>query len=240
MYTGAMTSFPNHLPHGSLTSVVDGVYCVRGSFGMGPGVTIGRTMTVVDTGDGLVVLNAVRLSDSAHAELDALGQVKHLVKLSDSHSIDEPYYVDRYKPAVWSLRGAAMGQLSIDRSLGPDGPIAGGVVVDYGETAGWREGAYLVPMGGGTLVTCDAIGNYADSEGASFLGRIMMSVMGFKGGVVVPPMWRRFQKLKGPRVGETLSGLVDLSYANLVTGRGPPVAGGADAVVRSAIERASR
>ncbi len=234
-----MTSFPKHLPHGSLTPVVDGVYCVRGSFGMGPGVIIGRTMTVVDTGDGLVVLNAVRLSDSAQAELDALGQVKHLVKLSDSHSIDEPFYVDRYKPAVWSLPGAAMGELSVDRSLGQDGPVAGGVVVDYGETAGWREGAYLVPMGGGTLVTCDAIGNYADTEGASFLGRIMTSLMGFKGGVVVPPMWRRFQKIKGARVRETLSGLVDRSFANLVTGHGPSIVGGADALVRSAIERAS-
>ncbi len=235
-----MTSFPNYLPHGSLTSVVDGLYCVRGSFGMGPGVKIGRTMTIVKAGDGLVVLNAVRLSDSAQAELDALGQVKHLVKLSDSHSIDEPFYVDRYKPAVWSLPGASLGQLSVDRSLSTEGPVAGGVVVDYGETAGWRESAYLVPMGGGTLVTCDAIQNCADTDGASFLGRMIMSVMGFKGGVVVPPMWRRFQKVKGPRVGETLSGVVDLSFANLVTGHGPPVTGGADALVRSAIERASR
>ncbi len=234
-----MTSFPSHLPHGSLTSVVDGVYCVRGSFGMGPGVIISRTMTVVDTADGLVVLNAIRLSDSAQAELDALGQVKHLVKLSDSHSIDEPFYADRYKPAVWSLPGAAMDHLSVDRSLAQEGPVAGGVVVDYGETQGWREGAYLVPMGGGTLVTCDAIGNYADTERASFLGRVLTSLMGFKGGVVVPPMWRRFQKLKGPRVAETLSGLADLSFANLVTGHGPPVVGGADALVRSAIERAS-
>ena len=234
-----MTSFPKALPHGPLTSVADGICCVRGAFAMGPGVTISRTMTVVDTGDGLVVLNAVRLSDSAQAELDAMGQVKQLVKLSDSHAIDEPYYVDRYKPAVWSLSGAAMGKLSVDRTLGPDGPVAGGVVVDYGETAGRREGAYLVPAGGGTLVTCDAIQNCADTEGASFLGRIVTSLMGFKGGVIVPPMWRRVQKLSGSRVGETLRGLVDLSFANLVTGHGPPVVGGADALVRSAIERAS-
>ncbi len=196
-------------------------------------------MTVVDTGDGLVVLNAVRLSDSGQDALDALGRVNHLVKLSDSHSIDEPFYVDRYKPAVWSLPGAAMGELSVDRSLGPDGPVAGGVVVDFGETAGWRESAYLVPMGSGTLVTCDAIQNCADTEDASFLGRVLTSLMGFKGGVVVPPMWRRFQKVSGARVRERLSGLLDLSFENLVTGHGPPIVGGADALVRSAIERAS-
>ncbi len=202
-------------------------------------MTISRTMTVVDTGDGLVVLNAVRLSESGLADLDALGAVKHLVKLSDSHSIDEPFYADRYKPAVWSLPGASLGELNADRSLGAESPVAGGVVVDYGDTAGWRESAYLVPMGGGTLVTCDAIQNCADKEGASFLGSILTSLMGFRGGVIVPSMWRRFQKISGARVRETLSDLMDLSFENLVTGHGPPIVGGADAMVRSAIERAS-
>ncbi len=234
-----MTNYPKSLDHGSLTQVASGVHCVRGSFGMGPGMTIGRTMTVVDTGDGLALFNAVRLSESGLAELDALGVVKHLVKLSDSHGIDDPFYADRYQPAFWSLPGAKLDKLEADRSLGEEGPIKEGVTVDYGDTAGWREGAYWVPMGGGTLVTCDAIQNCADTEGANFLGRILTSAMGFKGGVVVPPMWRRFQKISGARVREALSGLMDLKFENLVTGHGPPIVGGAAALVRSAIERVS-
>ncbi len=233
-----MSAFPDPLPHGPLTCVADGVYCVAGSFRMGPGAIIARTMTVLTGDEGLVVLNAVRLSDERQSELDDLGRVRHLIKLSDSHAIDEPFYADRYKPTVWSLPGANMGGLSGDRSLGPDGPVSGGVVVDYGDTAGWREAAYWVPAAGGTLVTCDAIQNCVDL-GVSFLGRVMTSLMGFKGGVVVPPMWRRFQKLKGTALRDTLSGLAGLSFANLVTGHGPPVAGGADTLVRAAIERAS-
>ena len=219
--------------------MADGVYAVRGGFRMGPGMTISRTMTILKTGDGLFVLNAVRLSDTAQAELDALGKVAHLIKLSDSHEIDEPFYADRYKPVVWSLPGARMGGLAAGRTLGPDGPVAGGVVIDYPGTTGWREAGYFVPLGGGTLVTCDAIQNCADSEGASFGGRLMASMMGFKGGVIVPSMWRRFQKVTGPRVRESLSGLTSLSFANLVTGHGPAIAGGADALVRAAIERVS-
>ena len=80
-----------------------------------------------------------------------------------------------------------MGELSVGQTLGEKNPVAGGVVVDFGETAGWRESAYWVPMGGGTLVTCDAIQNCVDVGGASFLGRIMTNLMGFKGGVIVPP-----------------------------------------------------
>jgi hypothetical protein len=196
-------------------------------------------MTVLHTGAGLVVVNAIRLSDAAQTEPEGRGPVAHLVKLSDSHGVDEPFYVDRYAPTVWSLPGAALGDLRADRTLGPDGPVEGGVVVDFGKTGGWREGAYWVPAGGGTLVTCDAVQNCADADGASFLGRVVGSVLGFKGGVIVPPFWSRAHKLSGSAVGETLAGLAELSFENLVTGHGPPVVGGADALVRAAIERAS-
>ena len=139
----------------------------------------------------------------------------------------------------WSLPGARLDGIPAGRTLGPEGPVAGGIVVDYPGTRGWREAAYFVPVGGGTLVTCDAIQNCVDAEGASFVARIMTSLMGFKGGVIVPSMWRRFQKLSGARVRETLAGLTSLSFANLVTGHGPAVVGGADAAVRAAIDRAS-
>jgi hypothetical protein len=234
-----MADFPAALSHGPLTRVADGIFAVRGGFRMGPGVTISRTMTVVDTGSGLVVLNAVRLSDAAQAELDRMGKVTALIKLSDSHGIDEPFYVDRYSPMVWSLPGARLGALAAGKVLAGEGPVAGGAVVDFAGAKGWREAAYFVPFGGGTLVTCDAIQHCVDTEGASFGGRLTSSLMGFKGGVIVPSMWRRFQKVSGPRVRETLFDLTKLAFTNLITGHGPAVAGGADTLVRAAIESAS-
>jgi hypothetical protein len=235
-------SFPASLPHGVLSEVADGVHCVRGSFPMGPGMKIGRTMTVLRGDDGLVVLNVVRLSDSGQRELDALGPVKHLIKLSDSHGIDEPFYADRYEPTIWTLPGADLGNLATrdsGKTFGDQHPIAGGLVIDLAAAQGWRESAYLVPHGAGTLVTCDAIQNHVDKEGNNFLGGLVTNLMGFKGGVAVVPMWRRFQKLKGAAVAEALAGLTEHSYENLVTGHGPPIAGGADAKVKQAIERAS-
>ena len=234
-----MTEFPEPLPHGDITSVASGVSCVRGAFRMGPGVHIGRTMTVVDSGDGLVVFNAVRLDEAHQSKLDELGEVKHLVKLSDSHGVDEPFYMNRYAPTLWSLPGADLGELPPGKTLTGEGPVKGGVVIDYGQTAGWRESAYWVPTGGGTLVTCDAVQNCADTEFASLGGKVITSVMGFKGGVVVPPMWRRFQKVSGSAVRDTLKGLTELSFENLVTGHGPAVTGGADTRLRQAVERAS-
>jgi len=210
--------FSAALPHGPITPVTDGVYIVRGSFQMGPGMRIGRSMTIVQEPEGLTILNAVRLSAAGEQELERLGKVKHLIKLSDSHGIDEPYYVDRYKPEVWALPNAKLGQMRATQTLGPGTPIAGSVVLHFPGTNGWRECALWLKAGGGTLVACDALQNHADGEGTSFVGRMITPLLGFKGGVIVAA--RDFQ--------------------NLVTGHGPAVVGGADELVRTAIEAAAR
>ena len=220
--------------------MVDGVSIVRGAYRMGPGITISRTMTVVKNPDGLVVLNAMRLSDAGHAELDRLGKVRHLVKLSESHGIDEPFYVDRYAPEVWAVPGAKLGAgIAATRALGPACPISDGVVIDFPGSAGWKERALWIPNAGGTLIACDVLQNHADGDFASALGRFMSTAMGFKGGVIVAPMWRRMQKLSGARLAQALEGISRLTFANLVTGHGPAVIGNANRLAKAAIERAS-
>jgi hypothetical protein len=218
--------------------VADGVHIVRGSFRMGPGMSISRTMTILEGDDGLVILNAVRMSDAGLAQLDRLGRVKHLVKLSDSHGIDEPFYADYYKPEVWALPGANLGGLTATRMLSDAGPIAGGAVLDYPNTA-WRECSYFAPNGGGTLVSCDSLQNHADREGASVLARLVTPWMGFRGGLIIAPTWRKFQKVPAPRMKQTFAKVAERSFSNVVTGHGPAVTGGADARVRAAIESAA-
>ncbi len=193
-------TFPAALPHGPITRVVDGVYAVRGTFRMGPGMTIGRTMTIVAAPDGLVIFNAVRLSAAGEEALAKLGAVKRLVKLSDSHGLDEPYYVDRYRPEVWVVRGSRSARVKADRTLGPEAPIEGASVIDFPGTSGWAECAVLVPNGGGTLITCDVLQNHCDTEGASTFAKLMTPLLGFKGGVIVAPMWRKQQKVSGEAV----------------------------------------
>ncbi len=121
-----MTNFPQPMDHGAITRVADGVHCVRGTFRMGPGVLIGRTMTLLENEGGIVVLNAIRLNDTGQGQLDALGAVEHLVKLSESHGTDEPYYADRYTPTVWSPPDSNSGDLTPDINLSGEGPISGG------------------------------------------------------------------------------------------------------------------
>lgn len=236
----SIPSFAPALPHGPLTEVVAGVYLVRGTFRMGPLMAISRTMTVVKGPDGLVVLNAVRLSDGGAAELERLGPVKHLVKLSESHGIDEPFYADRYRPAVWAAPGTRFGAgvRGTDELAGRT-PVAGAVVVSFPGSKGWREVALWLPHAGGTLVTCDALQNHVDTEYCSPAGHFMTSLLGFKGGVIVATMWRRIQKVKGEALRHAFSELERLDFENLVTGHGPAVVGGAKQRVREALERAT-
>jgi hypothetical protein len=232
-------SFPPALPHGPIVRVTDGVHTVRGTFAMGPGIRIGRTMTILERAGTLVVLNAIRLSAEGEAALDRLGKVAHLVKLSDSHSLDEPYYADKYRPEVWAMAGAKLGGLEAKRELGKAAPLDDSLVLDYPGSSGWRECALLVKTGGGTLVTCDAIQNHVDAEGASFLGRIMTPLLGFKGGVIVPKMWRKYQKLNGEAVRNAFAPILEHSFSVLSTGHGPAITGEAATNVRKAVEAAS-
>lgn len=140
-----MASFPLPLRHGPVTRVAEGVHCVRGTFRMGPGMMTGRTMTVLTSDDGLVVLNATRMDDAGQAELESLGPVAHLVKLSESHGIDEPWYEDRYQPTTWTLPDSKPDGIAPGNPLTGEGPVAGGEVIDFGATDGWREAAYWGP-----------------------------------------------------------------------------------------------
>jgi hypothetical protein len=100
-----------------------------------------------------VAASACTARRDARAALDALGTVEHLVKLSDSHRLDEPCYIDRYGPEFWTLEDAQVGDTKPTQKLEGEGPVPGGRVIDYRKAPTWREGAYHVSNGGGTLVT---------------------------------------------------------------------------------------
>jgi hypothetical protein len=232
-----MTTFAPAMPHGPITKIADGVHVVRSGFRMGPGVVISRTMTIVETGDGLALLNAARLSDEAHAELERIGPIKHLIKLSDSHGLDEPYFVDRYKPEVWTLEGVT--SIAGTRRLGPDSPMRDGRVLALPGAKGWREVMYWAPNGGGTLIACDALQNHVDLEGTSLMARLVTPLMGFTGGLIVPSMWRKYQKIAGAQVRAAFAPALALSFVNVVTGHGPAITGDADTETRTAVASAS-
>src|SRR5690606_30853215 len=121
-----------------------------------------RTMLVVREAGTLTLINSVRLGEAGLASLDALGVVKHVVRLGAFHGRDDPFYRHHYGAELWALAESAHADgREADRALDEDGelPIRGARLLRF-RSAAQPEAALLLPHGGGTLVTCDAIQNW--------------------------------------------------------------------------------
>ncbi|MEZ4465198.1 MAG: hypothetical protein R3F43_12070 [bacterium] len=132
------------------------------------------------------------------AELDALGPVRHVVKLSDSHGADEPWYLDRYRPTWWTLPGARLGERSSGATLGPASPYPAASCSLPGDVRLARGG--LAPAHGRARSSPWTPSRSASTTTSprSWAGRVS-AVLGYRGGVVVPAPLAPHQKVKpGP------------------------------------------
>lgn len=121
--------YPSASPHDSIEEVFRDVFFVRGSMPMNALMSIGRNMVVVRDGAELTVLNSVRLTPPGEAELEALGTVRHVVRLGYFHGRDDRYYVDRYGAEFWAPEGSRRQPgPAVGRALaaGPGLPFPGG------------------------------------------------------------------------------------------------------------------
>lgn len=221
-----MASFPAATPHGAIEEVFPEVFRVRGCIA-GRGMKFSRNMTIVRHGDALTVINSMRLSDEGEAALAELGRVEHLVKLGAFHGLDDPYYVDRYRPTLWALPGAThKGELATDRELGDESPIEGATVFSFRTTAE-PEAAIVIGAGGGTLLTCDAVTNLVDLDGSEGCEGIITAEHGFLRRASIGLFWRnRMRKESGgaPLVHD-YQRLLELPWVNLLSAHGPPLLG---------------
>ena len=76
---------PPVYPHGPLEQIGESLYAVRGSIRMNAMVRITRNMGVVKNGNELTLVNPIRVNEQGLKSLDALGTVKHIVRLGAFH-----------------------------------------------------------------------------------------------------------------------------------------------------------
>jgi hypothetical protein len=152
-------------PHGALEAAFPEVFVVVGTnktCHAGVDFQTSRTMTVVREAGALTLLNTVRLDDDGLRALEALGEVRHVVRLGAFHGRDDPFYCDRYGATLWALPsathadGRATGRLLAE---GGPFPLADGASFVF-TSACFPEAAVLLARAGGILITCDAIQNW--------------------------------------------------------------------------------
>lgn len=221
-----LPALPAPQPHEDLVEIERDVYTVRGTYHFGLRVRIPRLMTILRTGDDLAIVNCIRLSPQGEAALLRLGQIKHLIKIGDFHSLDDEHYVRVLGAQRWLLPGMKSPTPGSDRELGDFAsgacPIPGAELFQF-QRALRPEGALLIRRAGGLLVTCDSLQYWPSYDGCSFLGRVMCKAMGF-GGVSIGPGWRR---LTEPRDGVGLepdfARLLALDFQKLLPGHMAPL-----------------
>src|SRR5689334_4704904 len=91
----AMFEYSPAWPHGTIQVAFPDIFFVIGTNKTrhdGVEIQTSRTMVVVREDGALTLLNTVRLSEEGLRDLEALGEVRHLIRLGAFHGRDDPFY----------------------------------------------------------------------------------------------------------------------------------------------------
>ncbi len=220
-----MSEFHPALPHGALEEVFPDVFFVTGTRKgelLGGHWHFSRNMTVIRHGGDLALVNSVRLGDDGLAALEALGNVRHVIRIGALHGMDDAFYLDRYDAEYWAPDG-----LSEEYGIEPDhvlrdgeaGPFPGTSFFGFAHSK-LPEFIVKVDREGGILVACDALQNWREpDEFFSDESRAMMTEMGFFTPANVGPVWRQVNE-PGAADFERLLGL---EFRHALCGHGEPL-----------------
>jgi hypothetical protein len=227
-------------PHGELREFAPDLFFVVGTNKVqhaGIDLQTSRTMLVVREAAALTLVNTVRLDDAGLAALDAVGQVKHVMRLGAFHGRDDPFYRDRYAAQLWALPGSSHADgRAPDRELDETSelPIRGARLLEF-QSSRHPEAALWLPHSSGTLVTCDAIQNWSGPD--SFFAPdtfAMFDAQGLIREANIPATW--LGACEPSR--DDFERLLALEFRHVVTAHGEPLLDHARERIRASVERA--
>lgn len=221
-----MANFAPAMPHGAIQEVFPDVFFVTGTMQtvlMGAHWHFSRNMSIVRDGRALTLINTVRLDEAGLAALDALGEVKHIVKIGALHGLDDAFYKSRYPNAsFWALPGMPHAEgLTADKELtvGGELPFAGASLFVFEHTK-LPECILRIDREGGILVACDSLQNWVGPDAFfSDESRKMMTDMGFFQSANLGPVWMQVNEPKAPDFAR----LHDVPFKHALCGHGVPL-----------------
>ena len=232
--------YPPPSPHDPIEEIFPDVFMVRGSLQMTRLMRINRNMVVVRNGDELTVINSIRLTEQGEQALDALGQVRHVLRLGYYHGRDDSYYKDKYGAEFWAPEGARTEPgPPADRIICEDQPLpfANARALLFKQSR-FPEAVLMLEQHGGVLLTCDCLQYYTDRRFNSLITKIMMPMMGFPLRMLVGPMWLKAMTPKGGSLHPDFERIMNFEFEHFVSAHGSLCRGGARDKVRVAIAKA--
>ncbi len=248
------TTTPPALPHGELEPIFENIWFVRGGWPMPvPGrPRISRSMTVLrDAASGeLTLVNSMRLSEGGLAALEALGPVKHVIRLASMHGADDGFYRERYGATIYALQGTHYSRGLTARAREEDAYFRPDVYFDRDSalpvrdatvhvmsSPSMREASLLLAREGGVLLSGDFFHNTPRPD--EFTNRLAAAGMRLLGLARPCNMGVGWVMMTKPSRVELLS-LLELPFEHVLPIHGEPVLGDARERYRPAIERFAR
>jgi hypothetical protein len=180
------------LPHGPVERLSERLWRVQGTL---PTMSLARVMTVARRSDGgLVVHNAIAVSDAVIAELEAWGTIAAIIVPNGYHRLDARVFHDRYPNArVVCPRAARAKVEQVVPVTGSyeDEPADAAVALETLDGTGANEGVMIVRDGdGAALVFNDILFNMPHQRGVT--GFVLRWITGSSGGPRVSRIARWF------------------------------------------------
>lgn len=228
------------LPHDEFEEVLPDVFLLRGSIEFAPGMRISRNMVVLRDGGELTLIGPVRTSPRGEEHLESLGRVARVLRLCNSHGLDDAWAKQRFGAELWCARATELAYpepgADVRFDVGSDLPI-GDLHLHRFDGLISTEIALRLDRHGGLLVTADAFQHYDDWRHFSLRGRFMARLMGIRSGTIVGPVWHRFFTEDEAALRASFDALLAQPFAHAVALHGTFVRDVAHARTVAAVER---
>ncbi|MBF0279739.1 MAG: hypothetical protein HQM13_18220 [SAR324 cluster bacterium] len=224
-------------PHGEVKQIFENIWFVQGQVRMPMmfPMKISRSMTIIKDlqEENLTLINSMRLSDSALAELEKIGKITSVIRIAGYHGRDDAFYKDTFQAKVYAIEGQTYSRkMEVSRDV-RSGFMQADVWLNENSELPVKnsalkiikschppEAVLLVQQEGGILITGDTLQNTPKAdEFVNFPAKLMMKKMGFYKPCNVGPAWLQFAK---PDRGEVRS-LLDLDFEHVLPAHGEAV-----------------
>lgn len=227
-----MKHFHPAMPHDAIREVLPNIYMVTGANTekiKGYTCTMPRNMVIIKQGDELSLINSIRLTDDGLTELDKLGNVTHLISIGGVHGKDDPFYIDRYAPKTWRIKGMkGMSDYTADVDVvsGDELPIKD-CKIEVIEIGSRQEGIVFLDQHGGVVILCDLfLAPCKNTRHMNLPIKVLFWYLGLIGDVSKKDLYTSNSLMFQNKLTEAhLEPLKTLSYKHLLCAHGEPLHG---------------
>lgn len=231
--------YPAALPHEPIEELFQDIFLVHGSIRPGLGMRMNRNMVVLRQGDELTIVSPVRLMADEEARLDALGKVKHVIRIGYFHGLDDRFYVDKYGAEFWCQPGSDRFKEPRPTKVLEEGivlPIADAQLFCFREGK-FPEAAILIQRNGGVLISSDSLQHWTDWSFGSLPAKLVMRAFGFSLRTLIGTFWLKYMTPKGGTLKNDFERLLKLKFRHLIGAHGRLCRDNAHAGVEAEIRR---